>query len=49
MQGYLGFIAFNATVVFATGFSRWLGIAGCVVLTAMAIRSWKASLTGRPR
>ena len=29
---FLAFIVFNATVVFATGFSRWLGIVGCVVL-----------------
>ncbi len=33
VQGFLGFIAFNATVVFASGFSRWFGIAACVLLT----------------
>jgi hypothetical protein len=32
VHGYLGFIAFNATVVFAQGWSRWFGIAACVVL-----------------
>ena len=32
VHGYLGFIAFNATVVFATGPSRWLGIAGGVLI-----------------
>jgi hypothetical protein len=35
VQGYLGFIAFNATVVFATGFSRWFGVAACVLLAGM--------------
>ena len=35
IHGYLGFIAFNATVVFATGFSRWFGVAACVVLIAI--------------
>lgn len=29
---FLGFIVFNATVVFASGFSRWLGVAGFVLL-----------------
>jgi len=32
VHGFLGFIAFNATIVFATGFSRWLGIAACGLL-----------------
>jgi hypothetical protein len=35
VQGFLGFIAFNATVVFAEGFSRWFGIAACVLLAVM--------------
>lgn len=35
VQGFLAFIAFNATVVFATGFSRWFGIAACVLLLAV--------------
>lgn len=38
IHGFLGFIAFNATVVFATGVSRWLGIAGCVII---AIAWWR--------
>jgi hypothetical protein len=42
VQGFLGFIAFNATVVFATGFSRWLGVAGCLLLAAIAISRRKA-------
>jgi hypothetical protein len=38
---FMGFIAFNATVVFATGFSRWFGIASCVLLAGLAIsRYW---------
>jgi hypothetical protein len=32
IQAFLGFIVFNATVVFASGFSRWLGIAACLLL-----------------
>jgi hypothetical protein len=32
VQGFLGFIVFNATVVFATGFSRWLGVIACILL-----------------
>ena len=32
VHGFLGFIAFNATVGFASGFSRWLGIAGILLL-----------------
>jgi hypothetical protein len=32
VHGFLGFIVFNATVVFATGFSRWFGVAACVLL-----------------
>lgn len=37
MHGFLGFIAFNATVVFATGFSRWFGITSCVLLAVILI------------
>ena len=32
VHGFLFFMAFNATVVFATGFTRWLFLAGCLVL-----------------
>ena len=32
VQAFLGFIAFNATIVFASGFSRWFGIAACLAL-----------------
>ena len=42
VQGFLGFIAFNATVVFAEGFSRWFGIGACVLLAAIYISHAKA-------
>jgi hypothetical protein len=32
VQGFLGFMAFNATVVFGTGGVRWLGLAVCFFL-----------------
>jgi hypothetical protein len=32
VQLFLGFVVFNATVVFASGFSRWFGIGACGVL-----------------
>ena len=35
VQGFLAFIAFNATVVFATGAVRWLGLAACLFLVAV--------------
>ena len=34
VQGWLAFIAFNATVVFGAGPIRWLGLLASVVLTA---------------
>jgi hypothetical protein len=37
VHAFMGFIAFNATVVFATGFSRWFGIAACVLLLGIAL------------
>jgi hypothetical protein len=38
VQGFMAFIAFNATVVFASGFSRWFGIAACVLFVAVWVR-----------
>ncbi len=32
VHAFLGFVVFNATVVFATGFSRWFGLGACVLL-----------------
>jgi hypothetical protein len=41
LHGYLAFIAFNATVVFETGPTRWAGVAVSVVLAALlARRAW---------
>jgi hypothetical protein len=39
VHGFLSFIAFNATVVFATGVSRWIGIVGCALL-GLASAHW---------
>jgi len=36
-HGFLGFIVFNATVVFATGFGRWFGIAVGVLLASWGL------------
>jgi len=35
VHGFLGFVVFNATVVFASGFSRWLGIGACILVAAV--------------
>lgn len=35
---FFAFMFFNATVVFATGFVRWVGVAATLALGAMAIR-----------
>jgi hypothetical protein len=32
LQGFMAFMAFNATVVFATGPVRWLGLAACLLI-----------------
>ncbi len=42
VQAFLVFIVVNATVVFATGFSRWLGIFGCVLIVAARFPSCRA-------
>lgn len=34
VQGFLGFMAFNATVVFGAGAIRWIGLAACLFLAA---------------
>lgn len=38
VQVFLAFIAFNATVVFAEGPTRWIGLAGTVILLAIWLR-----------
>jgi hypothetical protein len=35
LQAFLGFMAFNATVVFGTGAVRWTGLAACLFLAAV--------------
>jgi hypothetical protein len=35
VHGFIAFMAFNATVVFATGFSRRLGAAACLLLACL--------------
>jgi hypothetical protein len=48
VQAFMGFIAFNATVVFASGFSRWFGIAACVLLALITVsRYWRAHRRAR--
>ncbi len=37
IHGFLSFIVFNATVIFASGFSRWFGIAACLMLPVMIL------------
>jgi hypothetical protein len=39
VNGFMGFIAFNATVVFAEGFSRWFGIVACVLFGVIGLGS----------
>ena len=35
VQGFLAFVAFNATVVFGTGVIRWAGLAAALLLAAL--------------
>jgi hypothetical protein len=37
LQGFLAFIALNATLVFGVGTIRWLGLTGCLVLVGAAL------------
>jgi len=37
VQGFLAFMAFNATIVFGERMARWFGVAACVVL---ALAEW---------
>jgi hypothetical protein len=37
VQLFMAFIAFNATVVFALGFSRWFGVAACIWLGVIGV------------
>jgi hypothetical protein len=40
MQGFLGFMAFNATVVFGAGAVRWFGLAASLFLAALLGICW---------
>jgi hypothetical protein len=46
IHGFLGFLAFNATVVFASGPVRWAGLAATI---GLAVRWLSASRARRPR
>jgi hypothetical protein len=45
VQGFLGFMAFNGTVVFGTPTVRWLGLGACLFLATM----WGSWLWGSRR
>src|SRR5262245_18551620 len=48
VQGFMAFIAFNATVVFGSGAVRWFGLAGCVLVAAAGwIGKARAALPNR--
>lgn len=48
VQGFMGFIAFNATVVFASGAVRWGGILGVVLLTTVWVHALLGSRSPGP-
>ncbi len=41
VHGWIGFITFNAAVIFATGPARYLGIAICILLASLPLRVWR--------
>lgn len=41
VQGFLAFMAFNATVVFGAGAVRWAGLAACLFLAAVLGYTWR--------
>jgi hypothetical protein len=41
VQGFLGFMAFNATVVFGAGVVRWVGLAASLGLLRLAAAAWR--------
>ena len=45
IEGYLFFIAFNSTVVFASGPIRWLAATFCVLLVVVAISSRRSLMS----
>ena len=40
VQGFLAFMAFNATVVFGAGAVRWAGLAACLGLLGLGAMAW---------
>lgn len=50
VQGYFGFIAFNATVVFGTGTIRWIGLGACMGLALVLgySRQWHRLTASKP-
>jgi hypothetical protein len=46
VQGFMGFIAFNATVVFGAGAVRWVGLAACLFLASLLAYSRILRTTG---
>jgi hypothetical protein len=40
LQCFLAFVAFNATVVFETGATRWAGVVASLMLLGLAAREW---------
>jgi hypothetical protein len=42
VQVFLAFITFNATIVFAGGFTRWLGLAAFLLLAGSFIRKCRS-------
>jgi hypothetical protein len=43
LQGFLGFMWFNATVVFGSGSARWLGVSACLLLGGTLVCTYRAS------
>lgn len=43
IYGFMGFIVFNASVVFASGISRWIGALGCVLLVVVPLTRYKSA------
>ncbi|MEX2214530.1 MAG: hypothetical protein WD768_10400 [Phycisphaeraceae bacterium] len=49
VHAFMLFIIFNATVVFETGWVRWLGASGCALILGLAIHRWRQDRITRIR
>jgi len=49
VQGWLGFIAFNATVVFGQGWVRWLSAAAWLGVAVLLGRRWRRNAAPRTK